>query len=66
MDHSQKAVKKDVELWIQYLSLNAILILDDAEKRGSGPYKVIQNLTGQKGYEEIDRVGKMVVLRTAK
>lgn len=62
-DHSYAGVKRDFECWLPHLQANATIALDDATDPSLGPRKLIDELIQSNRFEEVEIVGKVVVIR---
>lgn len=62
-DHSYAGVKRDFECWLPHLQTNATIALDDATDPSLGPRKLIDELIQSNRFEEVEIVGKVVVIR---
>ncbi|MBN8654296.1 MAG: class I SAM-dependent methyltransferase [Anaerolineae bacterium] len=65
-DHNYDAVKRDFELWIPHVKSGSKIVFDDAVDPNLGPRKLLDELIASEKFEEIERVGKIVVVREKK
>jgi len=62
-DHSYEGVKRDFRCWLPHLQANATIAFDDAADPKLGPRRLIDELTESKQFEEVVKIGKIVVIR---
>ncbi|MGO1118063.1 class I SAM-dependent methyltransferase [Rhodovibrionaceae bacterium A322] len=62
-DHSYEGVKRDAECWLPHLVPGGTVVFDDAVDEEIGPFKLIEELLADGGYERTETVGKVVVLK---
>jgi hypothetical protein len=62
-DHRYEAVRRDFASWRPHLMAGATVVFDDAADPAVGPYRLIVELLATGGYEKVEELGKMTVLR---
>jgi len=62
-DHSYEGVSRDFACWSPHLLPGAAIAFDDATDPRLGPHRLIGELAASRRFEEIARVGKIVVMR---
>lgn len=60
-DHRYEAVRRDVDVWLPYLTSSASIVLDDSTNPELGPTRVVDELL-EAGWEVAERAGKVTRL----
>jgi hypothetical protein len=62
-NHEYEAVRKDFDVWEKFVVPGGHIAFHDSSDSGGGPYRVVQEILTEAGFELIRRVEKVSVLR---
>jgi MMP 1-O-methyltransferase len=62
-DHRYEGVRRDFESWRPHLSADARIVFDDTDNPAIGPHRLIAELLASGGYEKVQELDKMTVLK---